>query len=1077
MSEKILEALMQLFAIITRPVSEGQDVESHKKARAAVVESYLNSQLNQELSGEYLEVFKEHFNSVMEEDAEVARKEKERAARKKESEEITEEDFTAKLKVKTISRRSARVLKLCTSLIEAGLDQAQRIIILFQLLEFVKSGKKEKSGPAGEQNAEEVEARRQENEFIESIASTFMISGEDLKLISIFVGSEEALEDHSSFLIVNSIEDGLPGKMTKHICREGLAGEIWFVHIQSTNMYFMKYMGKGEMNMNGQLLKNRKSYPFNTGYSLRNQQIKPVYFSDVVSEFVGDQVTSKIVFEASHITFRFPNGAIGLHDVGFTEESGRLVGIMGASGAGKSTLLNVLNGMTAPSEGQVLINGIDIHSGDPSIEGIIGFVSQDDLLIEELTVYQNLYYNARLCFDNYTEEQLQEAVDRTLTNLGLYEKKDIQVGSPLNKKISGGQRKRLNIALELIREPAVLFLDEPTSGLSSRDSENILDLLKELTFKGKLVFVVIHQPSSDIFKMFDRLLILDTGGFLIFNGNPVDSIEYFKKKVGAADWNESECPTCGNVNPEQVFNIVETSVLDEFGKLTNTRKIPPEEWSEYFVGQYKESEKAMAGTEDLPEINFKIPGKMKQFGVFFKRDIMKKLKDAQYLAVTFGEAPFLAFILAFIVRYYNLDVSNKFGYTLMENMNMPVYIIMSVIVGIFMGLTVSADEIIKDRKILKREAFLNLSWSSYLMSKVTVQFMISAVQAFTFVIVGNTIMGIRGFYFEYWLVLFSSWAAANVLALLISDSFKTVVTIYILIPILVIPQMILSGIFVKYEEINPLISSPKRIPFYGEMITARWAYEGLATYQFINNEADKSFYQARKLLSIGNLKANAHITSLLNKIDFIERNQEDPGKAQEIEYNLKVLRKEIKDEHKERMILASYHEGTPTYTMKYVDQLYPEQFNQEMLNYTREYLQSLQDFYRGIRKAANTEIDRITGEFDREELNELRRRYTNKRLEEWLTNSKSFTMFTEFKRRGKGDMIQKRDPIYLDPTQKFIKAHFYAPRKQVAGIFVQTLWINVIVIWLKTILIYLLVYYRVLKRIMDFFEQITPKKT
>ena len=157
----------------------------------------------------------------------------------------------------------------------------------------------------------------------------------------------------------------------------------------------------------------------------------------------------------------------------------------------------------------------------------------------------------------------------------MFEIKDIQVGSPLNKKISGGQRKRLNIALELIREPAVLFLDEPTSGLSSRDSENILDLLKELSLKGKLVFIVIHQPSSEIFKMFDRLLILDTGGYLIYNGDPVDSIIYFKSRVHHANWNESECHSCGNVNPEQIFNIVESSVIDEYGKLTDVRKISP----------------------------------------------------------------------------------------------------------------------------------------------------------------------------------------------------------------------------------------------------------------------------------------------------------------------------------------------------------------------------------------------------------------------------------------------------------------------------------------------------------------------
>ena len=179
---------------------------------------------------------------------------------------------------------------------------------------------------------------------------------------------------------------------------------------------------------------------------------------------------------------------------------------------------------------------------------------------------------------------------------------------------------------------------------------------------------------------------------------------------------------------------------------------------------------------------------------------------------------------------------------------------MSVIVAIFMGLTVSAEEIIKDRKILKREAFLNLSWSGYLLSKVTVQFLISAIQAFTFVIIGNTIMGIKGMYFEYWLVLFSSWATANVMGLLISDSFKTVVTIYILIPFLVIPQIILSGIIVKYENLNPQISSPKNIPLYGEIITARWAYEGLATYQFMNNEFQETIMIKTSFKALGILK-------------------------------------------------------------------------------------------------------------------------------------------------------------------------------------------------------------------------------
>ena len=1025
MSDEILKALMQLFAIISRPERNATD-------RRTVVESYLQRQLNQELVALYLKVFDGYYRKVMEEDAMVAKKER------------------------LLSRRSVRVLKICTTINEQ-LAQPQKVIVLFQLLEFVKSDQQEEG--------------RQEMEFISTVADTFHIPEEDFRRIRSFVLSNGTLENRAEFLVVDNQYEKTKGRRVKHLYRENLNGEIRFIHIQSANLYFVKFAGQAEMYMNGQLLEPYKTYPFNTGSSLRNQQIVPVYYSDVVSLFVGDRVKSKIAFEASHITYRFREGTTGLHDISFTEKSGRLVGIMGASGAGKSTLLNVLNGSTRPTEGTVTINGIDIHSGDPGIEGIIGYVSQDDLLIEELTVYQNLYYNAKLCFDNYSEAQLVEVVHRILTNLGLFDIKDILVGTPLNKKISGGQRKRLNIALELIREPAVLFLDEPTSGLSSRDSENILDLLKELTFKGKLVFVVIHQPSSDIFKMFDRLLILDTGGYLIYNGNPIDSIVYFKSRVQAADWNESECPTCGNVNPEQIFNIVETSVLDEYGKLTHTRRISPGEWSDHFNEHHREQRREKAGKEALPEISFKIPGKLKQFAVFARRDILKKLSDTQYLVINFLEAPVLAFLLAFIVRYFDSDISNQYRYTLEENLNLPVYIFMSVIVALFMGLSVSSEEIIKDRKILKREAFLNLSRSSYLLSKVAVQFLLSAIQALTFVIVGNSIMGIRGMYTEYWIVLFSAWASANVMGLLISDSFRTVVTIYILIPFLIIPQIILSGIIVRYENLNPLISSPKRIPIYGEIIAARWAYEGLATYQFTSNEYEKQFYYWEKLESNANLKANFLLKELLNKLTFIERRIDRPEDAGQIAYNLEVIRHEIRDEYRERLILAREYEA-PVYHMdSHLEQLYPDRIDQEVLDYTREYLATLKSFYSGTFREAGEQIDRIIKGQDQEKLKQLERNNFNEKLEEMVTNNKTLNYYTEYK----GDMIQKRGPIFQDPTNRFIKAHFYAPRKMIAGVFFPTIWVNVMVIWFMTFILYLLLYFRVLKRLLDRLERLTVR--
>jgi ABC-type multidrug transport system, ATPase component len=200
--------------------------------------------------------------------------------------------------------------------------------------------------------------------------------------------------------------------------------------------------------------------------------------------------------------------------------------------------------MAPPSSGSLTINGVDIYKNRDKIKGLMGYVSQDDVLIEDLTVYENLYYNAKLCFSNYSPFRLRLKVLKVLRSLGLYAIRNMRVGSPVNKKISGGQRKRLNIGLELIREPSILFLDEPTSGLSSHDSENIVDLLKELTIKGKLIYVVIHQPSSDIFKMFDQLLILDTGGYLIYNGNPIESLNYLNRL--------STLPTAAKMSAEPV---------------------------------------------------------------------------------------------------------------------------------------------------------------------------------------------------------------------------------------------------------------------------------------------------------------------------------------------------------------------------------------------------------------------------------------------------------------------------------------------------------------------------------------------
>jgi ABC-type multidrug transport system ATPase subunit len=1009
MSEKILETLMQLFAIIAKP-------HSNDSERRRVVEAFLRRLLNLELVQKYLSTYDKEF--------EEARKKLEKSSAERREGAI-----------------AIRIRKLCKEINEQGqLDQEQRIIVVIQVLEFCKSGGQKVS--------------QLELGFINTLAEGLNITTEEYEIIEKFVlNSFSNIPSASDLLIINGIKD-FDSNGAKHITKDLLKGQIWILFVPSVKIYFTRFINTGELSMNGQLLLEDKVYPFSQGSSIKGYKISPIYYWDVTMQFLKEEFkASRVVYEVNNLEYKFKSGKVGIHHMSFKEESGRMVGIMGASGAGKSTLLGVLNGTSYPNDGEVLINGISIHKEREKVKGLIGFVSQDDLLIEELTVFENLYFNAKLCFDNLTDGEIISRVDDVLKHLGLFEIRDIQVGTPLNKKISGGQRKRLNISLELIREPAIMFLDEPTSGLSSRDSENILDLLKELARKGKLLFIVIHQPSSEIFKMFDKLIILDTGGYLIYNGNPVDSIEYFKRKIEQANYNESECYVCGNVNPEQIFNIVETRVFTESGQPTDIRRISPEDWSNL----YKEEKKADIREPgiSIPEINFKTPGRLKQLLIFTKRDLLSKISDKQYLLVTLLEAPVLAFFLAFLIRYFDESVKDS-QYTLYENSNLPVYIFMSVIVAIFMGLTVSAEEIIKDRKILKRESFLNLSWNSYLMSKVAVQFAISAIQAFTFVLVGNGITEIRGMMFEYWLVLFSCWAGANMLGLVISDSFKAVVTIYILIPFLVIPQIILSGVMVKFEKLNPNISSPVSIPFYGEMITARWGYEALAVKQFMNNKFEKQFYEYEKMKSKGNYKRNFWCSDLKLKLETILNDLNSGEKGKDFNEKLLLVSNEINKE------LSLF----PKLQFQYSSQLTPETINPEIAEAALKYIELVRRYYVDYYNFADGKKNELVEKMQKDENNNfirLRNKYHNEALEEFVINKNETVSKIEFK----GKLIQKMDPVFMDPEYKFIRAHFYSPTKRLYELKVDTYIINVIILWIITFILYFALYFRFLKKILE----------
>lgn len=1023
MSEEILKALTQLFAIITK-----QDGGVSVNERDFVF-NFFQAELDRDSIKEYLQLY-DDFSGY----SKVGL--------------VAEEDRTLAPSVKD----SLKTLSICKK-INKTLTQKQKTIVMIKLLELVGS---------------DGHFTSQRMDIINTVSVVFNIAQPEHKLIESFVISKDTDSlDFPNILLANSDHQGDLGKKYKHT-HIHINGNLAFMRVRSVDMLFVKYMGEEPTTLNSFIMQPNRVYLFSHGSTIKTQDGAALYYSDIVGDFNEEIKTTKLSFNANIKLFRFPNRAVGLRDVFVSEGPGKLIGIMGASGAGKTTLLHVLAGLIKPTKGQVLINGFDIHTQKDKIHGVIGYVSQDDLLIEELTVYQNLYYNAKLCFADFNEEQLHKRVMDVLEDLGLDQRKDLKVGSVLDKTISGGQRKRLNIALELIREPAVMFLDEPTSGLSSRDSENVIDLLKELSLKGKLVFVVIHQPSSDIYKMFDKMIIMDTGGVPAYYGPPVEAVTYFKKSTQQVDSNRGQCEICGNVNPEQIFNIIEAKVVDEYGQPTTKRKITPTQWHIWYRERFKIPK--IENVKEAPPKSLTLPPRVKQAIIFTTRDVLSKVSNKQYMLINLLEGPLLALILAFIIKYKSAP--GGAAYSFRYNDNYPAFLLMSIIVALFMGLTVSAEEIIHDRKILRRESFLNLSWNSYLVSKLAILFVLSAIQMFCFALVGNLILEIEWtMLIPFWLVLFTTSCMANVLGLNISSAFNSAVTVYVLIPLLLIPQMILSGLLFPFDKLNSTISTKGKVPLVADMMASRWAYEAMAVYQFKNNAFERPFYVHDKIESESDYKSSFFVDKLIEKQRSLAENVQSKNDSlhRQASYDLEVIRTSLKNE--------KYKAGLEKidFTQPWTLKTYTPEFDKSLADYLANYKQKYLDQYNNIVAKKDRDIALLQKNSGYSVL-EYKNKYYNEDMADLVKNVNTKERLLEYK----GELIQQINPVFKDPESGGLlnyRAHFFAPTKNFLGMKFDTFYFNLVVIWLATAILYVLLYAEALRKFLELFSKIhLPQK-
>jgi len=522
-------------------------------------------------------------------------------------------------------------------------------------------------------------------------------------------------------------------------------------------------------------------------------------------DFAKREYNGNVCIEAVAVTVDVGTHRL-LNPVSLTIFPSEMTAVMGPAGAGKTTFLKALNGYSAPSYGRVLFNGADLYQYYDRFRLQLGYVPQDDIMHALLTVEEALYYTARLRTD-LTDAEISRRIQSVLTDLGIEDIAKRQIGSPELKVISGGQRKRVNIAMELLSDPNVLFLDEPTSGLSSYDALQVVRLLRRLANEGKTIVLTIHQPSTDIYREFDNLIMVsrdrgasNSGALAYFGPAYPDSIRFFNG-------------TSSEENPSPEL------LLEGLAK----RSTP--EW----VAEYEHSPYRRQFVEDragqLPQQpTAKTGSAVRRFGfgqwfTLVRRNLVLRGRDK-------GQTLFMAmqstlFPLLMVIVFGNLapvDTVDPKEWARYCGKVSTVHFLL-VVAAIWFGCNNAARDIVGEWAIFQRERMVSLKLPSYLFAKVTVLSLISLVQCLVLLGIVYFACGLRAPFAELYLTLFLASQAGSALGLLISAFSKTTESAIAFLPIPLLFMILLGG------GIKPLHEMAPTAEYIAMASPSRWAFE------------------------------------------------------------------------------------------------------------------------------------------------------------------------------------------------------------------------------------------------------------
>jgi ABC-type multidrug transport system ATPase subunit/pSer/pThr/pTyr-binding forkhead associated (FHA) protein/ABC-type multidrug transport system permease subunit len=524
-------------------------------------------------------------------------------------------------------------------------------------------------------------------------------------------------------------------------------------------------------------------------------------------ELAQREYHGNLTIEAMDVVVTAASGKRLVEPVSMTIFPSELVALMGPAGAGKTTLLKALNGYTKPSEGRVLFNGDSLYDYYDRFRQQMGYVPQDDIVHAQLTVKEALYFSARLRTD-LSDAEIEHRTEKVLRQLQMWEKRNDIIGSPERKVLSGGQRKRVNIALELINDTPVLFLDEPTSGLSSYDAESVIELLKDLSTQGKTIITTIHQPSMKIYQMFDDLIMVNRaptepcGTMVYFGPAYPDSIQFLN------DIPAGTAPTA-DLSPEMLLSGV-------------ARKDSAAWLKAYKASRYQaDFVDARSGKQPPPDPSAGTPGDkpkrhfdLTQWFALVKRNYKVKVRDTTQTVILLSQAPIFALLIALVYRPLSADHYGELTPKLIG-----IHFLM-VVAALWFGTNNAARDIVGEWTVYKRERMVTLKLGSYVFSKLAILFVLGVFQCLCLLGIVYLALGLKSNFGLDLLILVISAMVGTGLGLSISAFSKTTESAIALLPIVLLPMIALGGGMRQVYQIGS-----GKLPWLTDVIPSRWAFE------------------------------------------------------------------------------------------------------------------------------------------------------------------------------------------------------------------------------------------------------------